>query len=143
MVNQLECKEPGCPPVECVIALLRKPKLMFKVRPPNPQAPATARSLLSRRSRPVHACVPPQIFKAMADVTEEEAVGALKKALADEKSGTEHGHHEHGHCSEHAHGSEHDHKDGHGDCCEHGHDDGEGHEHGHGHEHKEHEHGHS
>ena len=32
MVNQVECAEEGCPPVECVIALLRKPKLLFKVR---------------------------------------------------------------------------------------------------------------
>ena len=35
MVNQIECAEEGCPPVECVIALLRKkpaPKLMFKAR---------------------------------------------------------------------------------------------------------------
>ena len=32
MVNQIECKEEGCPPVECVIALLRKPKLVFKAR---------------------------------------------------------------------------------------------------------------
>jgi hypothetical protein len=32
MVNQIECAEEGCPPVECVIALLRKPKLVFKVR---------------------------------------------------------------------------------------------------------------
>ena len=31
MVNQIECVEDGCPPVECVIALLRKPKLVFKV----------------------------------------------------------------------------------------------------------------
>ena len=31
MVNQVECAEEGCPPVECVIALLRKPKLLFKV----------------------------------------------------------------------------------------------------------------
>ena len=31
MVNQIECAEEGCPPVECVIALLRKPKLVFKV----------------------------------------------------------------------------------------------------------------
>ena len=36
MVNQIECAEEGCPPVECVIALLRKPKLVFKVLcPPN------------------------------------------------------------------------------------------------------------
>ena len=42
MVNQIECKEEGCPPVECVIALLRKPKLVFKVcrrtRPNTPTA---------------------------------------------------------------------------------------------------------
>ena len=32
--NQLECKEPGCPPVELVMTLLRakpKQKLMFKI----------------------------------------------------------------------------------------------------------------
>ena len=33
MVNQVECREEGCPPVECVIALLRKPKIVFRVRP--------------------------------------------------------------------------------------------------------------
>ena len=34
MVNQIECREEGCPPVECVIALLRKPKLVFKIFKP-------------------------------------------------------------------------------------------------------------
>ena len=33
MVNQVECREDGCPPMECVIALLRKPKIIFRVRP--------------------------------------------------------------------------------------------------------------
>ena len=33
MVNQVECREEGCPPVECVVALLRKPKIVFRVRP--------------------------------------------------------------------------------------------------------------
>ena len=46
MVNQIECAEEGCPPVECVIALLRKPKLLFKVRattePARPHPPRTA-----------------------------------------------------------------------------------------------------
>ena len=33
MVNQVECREDGCPPIECVIALLRKPKIIFRARP--------------------------------------------------------------------------------------------------------------
>ena len=33
MVNQVECREAGCPPVEGVIALLRKPKIVVRVRP--------------------------------------------------------------------------------------------------------------
>ena len=33
MVNQVECREGGgCPPIESVIALLRQPKLIFRVR---------------------------------------------------------------------------------------------------------------
>ena len=113
MVSQLECKEPGCPPVECVIALLRKPKLMFK------------------------------IYKKCADVTQEEVLAALKQALAEEAGGShDHGHHEHGHDgteAEHDHG-QHGHEDG-GACCDDpSHDHGH---HEHGNKESSHEHEHS
>lgn len=100
-----------------------------------------------------------QIFKPVTEVTEEEAVAALKTALdkeAAEKAEHEHGHaekkaeHEHGHAekaAEHEHGhderrhKEHEHQHQHsGDCCGHDHHDEHGHkeeDHGHGHsEHK-------
>ena len=147
IVNQLECKEPGCPPVELVLTLLRskksgRPKLMFK------------------------------IFKAAIDVTQEEVKAAMDKAIAeeagvetkkehshdhDEKKHDEHGHQhaedgsccghdhddhkeEHGHHeSEHGHHEkkEHGHHEHSGDCCghDHGHDE-------HGHDEKRHDHGH-
>ena len=117
IVNQLECKEPGCPPVELVMTLLRPkpaPKLMFK------------------------------IFKAAADATQEEVLAAVAEALAKEKGGDDAHGHEHGHSEEKKHKTEHGHDehdhdhDEHGNCCEHGHD-----EHGHGHDEKEHHnHGH-
>jgi len=141
IVNQLACKEVGCPDVEVVMTLLRakpRPKLMFK------------------------------IYKAASELTLEEVSSALKMALAEEQ-GTgdvqhEHGHaeaagsHEHGHehgaaCCEHGHADDHKHAEAHdhghaeaaaghdhaqkggGDCCEHGHADAhkhaEAHEHGH------------
>ena len=55
MVNQIECAEEGCPPVECVIALLRKPKLLFKVlprqcTPPHPPRTATVHHCCRRSS---------------------------------------------------------------------------------------------
>ena len=115
IVNQLACKEAGCPDVEVVITLLRakpRPKLMFK------------------------------IFKAAAELTNDEVEASLRKALAEEEGGQEHAHdhkvadaavvtQEHGHVEGHEHG----HGDG-ADCCGHEHD-----EHGHGHA-EEHEHGH-
>ena len=130
MVNQLECKEEGCPPVECVIALLRKPRLTFK------------------------------IYKQTVEVTEPEVVAALKKALAAERGEPVHEHshiekhaagehgHAHGHdedcCGhEHGHSKPEDHDHGHsgtgGKCCEHGHEEpghaDHAHGHGHGHDH--------
>ena len=90
-----------------------------------------------------------QIFKPCADVTQEESVAALKKALAEEAGAAVADSHEHGHLEPKAQKT-----DGEpcGDgCCGHDHDEGaehghkEEHEHGHGHEaehgHKE-EHGH-
>ena len=118
IVNQLACKEVGCPDVEVVITLLRakpRPKLMFK------------------------------IYKASQELTEEEIKAELNKALAEERGESvshghehdegakkEHGHDEHGH-DEHAGGG----------CC---HDDC-GHDHGHadhdaGHDQGHNEHGH-
>ena len=98
IVNQLACKEAGCPDVEVVMTLLRakpKEKLMFKV------------------------------YKAAADLSEDEVSSALKKAMAEEQGVAEahdHGHAEHG--VEHGHGEDH----GHGDDCDCGHDHGHGHE---------------
>jgi len=111
IVNQLACKEVGCPDVEVVMTLLRpkpRPKLMFK------------------------------IYKAAAELTNGEISEALQKALAaeqgtehahehaeqvPEKKADEHGHDEHGH-DEHVHS---------GDCCGHDHDDGHDGQHEHGH----------
>ena len=68
MVNQVECREEGCPPMECVIALLRKPKIIFRVRPrhtciamsccprPCPRGIHTPRRSLSARSSPGMLC---------------------------------------------------------------------------------------
>ena len=108
IVNQLACKEPGCPDVEVVITLIRakpRPKLMFK------------------------------IYKAAAELTSEDVAAALKKAQDDEQPKPKpddhaHGHDEHDHSEGHAgHGA---------DCCDCGHDHGHGHstehdshEHGH------------
>ena len=64
IVNQLECQETGCPDVELVITLLRPkplPKLMFK------------------------------IFKAAADLTEDEVKKALEEAMAKEASASSDG----------------------------------------------------
>ncbi|EOD35553.1 hypothetical protein EMIHUDRAFT_98554 [Emiliania huxleyi CCMP1516] len=137
--NQLECKEPGCPPVELVMTLLRakpKQKLMFK------------------------------IFKAASEVTREEVDAAMKRAIAEEAGGhdhghadgkhadgccghdhdeekAEHGHHDHGHAEKKA---DHGHADGkHADgCCGHDNDEKEkAHEHGHGAEKADHGHKHS
>jgi len=119
IVNQLACKEAGCPDVEVVMTLLRvkpRPKLMFKV------------------------------FKAAADLSKEEVDGAMQKALADERGDAPAGDaHDHGHV-ESAGGHDthgHDHAtESHGDgcaagCCEHDHAEhahkagGGDHEHGH------------
>ena len=58
MVNQIECAEEGCPPVECVIALLRKPKLVFKVLcSPNCVAGPTEQAATNRlQERPRAVC---------------------------------------------------------------------------------------
>ena len=122
IVNQLSCKEEGCPDVEVVMTLLRakpRPKLMFKV------------------------------FKAAADLSREEVQEALQKAMDEEAKENEkecrgHDHHEHGHQSDdHSHGNgEH-----HDVCCGHDHADGKNaHSHSdgkheHGHEKHEHDHG--
>jgi hypothetical protein len=125
IVNQLACKEAGCPDVECVLTLLRakpRPKLMFK------------------------------IYKAAIDLTKEEVAAAMQAALTEEQkeatAHNEHGHDEHGH-DEHSHGhGEHDHA--HTDAghdCEHcGHDHGHAEssgggdaEKGHSHEHEHHD----
>ena len=102
IVNQLACKEVGCPDVEVVMTLLRakpRPKLMFKV------------------------------YKAAADLTNDEVQAALQKALAEEqhKEHEEHKSHAHDHDDSHDHG----HADGCDDCggCgqDHGHADDDGH----------------
>ena len=147
IVNQLACKEVGCPDVEVVMTLLRaKPrsKLMFK------------------------------LYKAAADLTKDEVAAAMNEALAEERAvaageraglftqrsnepavapaAEAHEHaesHGHGHAdtalvddcacghdhadNPHAEGKEHEHEhDGHAHE-EHGH----GHDEGHGHGHKE------
>ena len=132
IVNQLACKEEGCPDVEVVLTLLRakpRPKLMFK------------------------------IYKAAAELSSEEVEEAMQKALAEEAKEHEvqtseakehdHGHndakkdHAHGHDDakkDHAHGhDEHGHGPGcgHDDCCghDHGHSDGQHKDEDHSHEH--------
>jgi len=120
IVNQLACKEVGCPDVEVVMTLLRakpRPKLMFK------------------------------LYKAAADLSRDEVAAALQKALAEERGdapaggAADHGHDEStsGHeAHDHDHASE-----SHGDgcaagCCEHDHaekkhkEGGGDHEHEHG-----------
>lgn len=101
IVNQLACKEPGCPDVECVLTLIRakpRPKLMFK------------------------------IYKAAAELSQDEVNAALQKALTEESGAHDHDHAEaaDGHaghaadcdcCDEHGH-DEHGH-----DEAEHGHDE--------------------
>ena len=99
IVNQLACKEAGCPDVEVVMTLLRakpRPKLIFKV------------------------------YKAAADMSVEDVESALSKALTEEQAAQnkdahshEHGHdeaaagHHGGDCCEHDHcGGDHDHKGG-------------------------------
>ena len=116
IVNQLACKEAGCPDVEVVITLLRakktgRAKLMFK------------------------------IYKAAAEITRDEvehAMRAAQKTEQEELSASKEAHdaHAHGHNEEdhgHAHGD---------DCgCEHGHDEGNADEHKkpkHEHDHIEH-----
>ena len=118
IVNQLACKEAGCPDVELVITLIRakpRPKLMFKV------------------------------FKAAADLSKDDVEEALRTALADERAQEESaGSHEHGHADGHADGHNEAHEHGHGEAhgdncgCEHDHggpdkqsQEGHGHEHGH------------
>jgi hypothetical protein len=110
IVNQLACKEPGCPDVELVITLLRakpRPKLMFK------------------------------IYKPAADLTSEEVESGLQKAMADEQkelaaaAAASKGAHEH----EHEEGKE-EHNHAHGEDCgcdhDHGHDaEHDSHQHGH------------
>jgi hypothetical protein len=116
IVNQLQCKEPGCPDVEVVITLLRarpRAKLMFK------------------------------IFKAVAELSREEVELAMQTAM-DEESGKakpqahDHDEEKHGHAEqEHGH-AEHGHAEGGGVDCGCGHDHAE---HGHAeHGHAEHDH---
>lgn len=114
IVNQLACKEVGCPDVELVITLLRakpRPKLMFK------------------------------IYKAAADLPMEEVEAELKKALAEER-GEAPPAHDHAH-DESAKGGEHGHAHGDdcGGCCD-GHHEGEHGHHESEHGHHESEHGH-
>jgi len=111
MVNQVECREDGCPPMECVIALLRKPKIIFRVRPrhacivmrccPRPcttvihAAPLTQRSLISGYVVLWLA----QFFKPVDEVTQDEALTGLRDTLlAERRLGTgRREHHGHGH----------------------------------------------
>eukprot|EP00325_Prymnesiales_sp_UTEX-LB-985_P025858 CAMPEP_0174720876 /NCGR_PEP_ID=MMETSP1094-20130205/34741_1 /TAXON_ID=156173 /ORGANISM="Chrysochromulina brevifilum, Strain UTEX LB 985" /LENGTH=164 /DNA_ID=CAMNT_0015921451 /DNA_START=27 /DNA_END=521 /DNA_ORIENTATION=+ len=112
IVNQLACKEVGCPDVEVVITLKRakpRPRLMFK------------------------------IYKAAAELTREEVVQAMHEAErkeSEEQAGQATDTHDHGH----AEAEEGHHADG--DCdCGHDHEHGEetqkraepdsGHEHDH------------
>ena len=95
IVNQLACMEAGCPDVELVITLLRakpRPKLMFK------------------------------IFKAAADLTRDEVVAALHKALADEQAQLAA---PAGEVHVHGHDEKTDHGHHHGDDCGCGHDHAE------------------
>ena len=93
IVNQLACKEVGCPDVEVVMTLLRakpRPKLMFK------------------------------IYKAAAGLAREEVEAALQQALSEEQGS--HDVHAHGHDNgdDHSH-AEGGHDDGCGCGQEHGH----------------------
>jgi hypothetical protein len=115
IVNQLACKEEGCPDVEVVISLLRakpRPKLMFK------------------------------IYKAAAELSSDEVEAELRKALAAEQAelaGSTKDAHSHDH-AEKEKGSDHAHV--HGPDCEHGHVHGPDCDHDGGHDHDIHEHGH-
>ena len=90
IVNQLACKEVGCPDVEVVMTLLRakpRPKLMFK------------------------------LYKAAADLTNDEVGTALRTALAEEKGEAHEADHDHGHADSGHDGCQdpdcnHDHQDG-------------------------------
>ena len=129
IVNQLACKEVGCPDVEVVMTLLRakpRPKLMFK------------------------------LYRAATDLTKDEVAAAMNEALAEERA-VEAGERAglftqrsrepaaaaaadaHEHAESHGHGhADTEHVD---DCaCGHDHADNP-HEHEH-HAHEEHEHGH-
>ena len=109
IVNQLACKEEGCPDVEVVITLLRakpRPKLMFKV------------------------------YKAAAELTSEEVEAALRQAESKEREEQQSKDtHDHGHDEGAAKGHAAD--GAHGDGCDCGHDhEKEGHppgDHEHGH----------
>ena len=111
---------------------------------------------------------PSQIFKPVADVTQEEAVAALNKALAEERGEKQSDAHGHGHqeaskaggCEDGCCGADHGHSDGHGHAeksakhdhdehghaeqsADHGHDDHSGccgGKHDHDHDHDEHDH---
>mmetsp|Transcript_18226 Transcript_18226/g.46994 ORF Transcript_18226/g.46994 Transcript_18226/m.46994 type:complete len:101 (-) Transcript_18226:181-483(-) len=63
MVNQIECKEPGCPPIETVVSLLEEgaPKI-FKV------------------------------FKPVSEVTDEDLKKGLQELLSFGKTADEHAH---------------------------------------------------
>ena len=125
IVNQLACKEEGCPDVEVVMTLLRakpRPKLMFKV------------------------------YKAAAELSSEEVEAAMQTALAKEAQEleaqtSETKEHDHGHAETKEHDHGHADGGGHEDCS---HDDCCGHDHAHSDgQHKEkdedhsHEHGHA
>ena len=111
MVNQVECREEGCPPMECVIALLRKPKIIFRVRPrhaciamsccprPCPRGIHTPRRSLSARSALGVVLWLAQFFKPVEEVTKDEALTGLRDTLLAERrlGAGRHEHHEHGH----------------------------------------------
>ena len=124
--NQLECKEPGCPPVELVMTLLRakpKQKLMFKIF--KAASEVTREEVRCVDQTQEGSCSAPTAASAV--YTQVDA--AMKRAIAEEAGGHDHGH---------ADGK---HADG---CCGHDHDEKEkAHEHGHGAEKADHGHKHS
>ena len=77
MVSELRCGEPGCPPLETAVSILRKPKpLLFKVH------------------------------KAVGEVGEEELLASMRSALAAEEPAPEQPASEHDHAEAHPKGGD-------------------------------------
>ena len=122
MVNQVECREDGCPPMECVIALLRKPKIIFRVRPrhaciamrccPRPCTKGVHATPLTQCSLTSLGVVLwlAQFFKPVDEVTQDEALTGLRDTLLAERrlGAGRHEHHEHGHADAPKHDARHE-----------------------------------